>query len=204
MTTRRYDQRLRAHAAEGTRRRILDAVAQRLRESPSEPVSLAKVAELAGVVRSTIYVVFGSRAGLFDAFTEDLWERTGIAGLTEAVSTTDAREHLRGGLRAASRMLAADRDIYRVLYSMSRLDPESVGGAVEKMDQERQGGMAHLASRLSETGVLRPDVTEAQAADVLWVLCSFEAFDLLYTGRGLTVDDAADLLALVAERALCL
>jgi AcrR family transcriptional regulator len=161
------------------------------------------VARLAGVSRSTIYVIFESRAGLFDAFTEDLWERTGIAGLTAAVSTPDAREHLRGGLRAASAMLAADRDIYRVLYSMARLDPDSVGGAVQKMEADRRGGMAYLARRLAETGVLRADVTEEQAADVLWVLCSFDAFDLLHTGRGLAVDDAADLLAVMAERALC-
>jgi AcrR family transcriptional regulator len=202
MAGRPYEQRLRAENAEHTRRRILDAVYQRLREAPTEPVSLDQVARLARVVRSTIYLVFGSRAGLFDAFTEDLWARTGLPALTEAVANPDAREHLRGGLAAASRMYAADRDIYRVLYSMARLDPDSVGGAVAKMNKERSGGMAHVAKRLAEDGLLRSDVTVDEASDVLWMLCSFECFDLLYTDRGLDIDDTINTLITTVERAL--
>jgi AcrR family transcriptional regulator len=202
MATRKYEQRLRAEQADETRRRILGAVAQRLREAPTEPVSLEKVARLAKVARSTIYLVFGSRAGLFDAFVDDLWARTGLASLTEAVASPDARSHLRRGLAAASRMLAADRDIYRVLHSMAQLDPESVGGAVDKMERERAGGMLHLARRLAEDGELRADIDVEEAADVLWVLCSFEAFDLLYTGRGLSLDDTIELITRTAERTL--
>jgi hypothetical protein len=100
-------------------------------------------------------------------------------------------------------MLAADLDNYRVLFSMARLDPDSVGGAVNRMDERRRGGMVHLAHRLAEDGVLRDDVTADQAVDLLWVLCSFEAFDLLHTGRGMSVDGAAEVLATTAERALC-
>jgi AcrR family transcriptional regulator len=200
---RKYDQRLRAESAAQTRRRILDAVATRLREAPTEPVSMDKVAALARVARSTIYVVFGSRAGLFDAFTEDLSQRTGMAQLTEAVAAADPRDHLRGAVLAACRMLAGDLEIYRVLSSMSRIDPDSVGGAIARMDQNRRGGLEYLARRLDEAGVLRDDVTATQAVDLLWVLSSFEAFDQLHTDRGLSVDDAADVLATTAERTIC-
>jgi AcrR family transcriptional regulator len=202
MAKRKYEQRLRAQSADETRQRILDAVYQRLREAPTEPVSLEEVAALARVARSTIYLVFGSRAGLFDAFVEDLWDRTGLGALTDAVAAPDARQHLRGGIAAASRMYAADRDIYRVLHSMAQLDPDSVGGAVRKMEQERKGGMAHLARRLGAAGLLRPDVSVADAANVLWMLCSFESFDLLHTGRRLSVNATTDLLVTTAERAL--
>ena len=200
---RKYEQRLRAETAEETRRRILDAVARRLTEAPTEPVSVDEVAQLARVARSTIYKTFGSRAGLFHAFAEDLWARTGFADLVEAVAHRDARQHLRGGLAAAGRMAGAQREIYRVLYSMAQLDPESLGGAVERMEQDRQGGMAHLASRLAEDGLLRDDVSVEQATDVLWMLCSFETFDLLYTGRGRSVEEATEVLVTTAERALC-
>ena len=41
------------------------------------------------------------------------------------------------------------------------------------------------------------------ATNVLWMLFSFESFDLLITDRGLSVDDAADIIIATAERALC-
>ena len=203
MAQRKYEQRLRAEQAEETRRRILDAVYERLRQAPAEPIALDDVARRARVARSTIYLVFGSRAGLFQAFAEDLSERTGLAALTEAVAHPDPREHLRGGLAAASRMYAADRDIYRVLFSMEQLDPDAVSGAILRMEEGRRGGMEHLARRLDEAGLLRPDVSFGEAVDVLWVLCSFDSFDALFTGRGLPVDEVVDRLATTAERALC-
>ena len=203
MAQRKYEQRLRAEQAEETRRRILDAVYERLRHAPTEPLAVDEVARRARVARSTIYVVFGSRAGLFQAFAEDLSERTGLSALTEAVAHPDPREHLRGGLAAASRMYATDRDIYRVLFSMDHLDPDAASGAIRRMEEHRRGGMEHLARRLDEAGLLRPDVSFEEAVDVLWVLCSFDSFDLLYTGRGLSVDETVERLAATAERSLC-
>jgi AcrR family transcriptional regulator len=201
--SRKYEQRIRADTAEQTRRRILDAVAQRLRDAPTEPVSLDQVAGLARVARSTIYLIFGSRAGLFDAFTEDLADRTGLASLTEAVANPDVRQHLREGIAAGYRMFTADLVVYRVLFSMNHLDPASLGGAVERMEQRRAGGMAYLARRLAEDSVLRDDVTVEQAMDLLWVLCSFETFDALYTTRGKSLDETIELIISAAEHALC-
>ena len=74
---------------------------------------------------STVYLIFGSRAGLFDALATDLWDRAGLARLTEAVAHPDAREHLRGGLRGGVEIFAALRDTANALFSMSSLDPES-------------------------------------------------------------------------------
>jgi AcrR family transcriptional regulator len=203
MATRRYEQKLRAEQSDETRRRILDAVAACLRQAPTVPVSLDEVARRAKVARSTIYLVFGSRAGLFDAFAEDLFVRAGLPALTEAVANPDAREHLRGSVAAATKMLAAERDIYRVLVSMSQLDQDSMGSIVKQREENRRGGMEYLARRLSEDGVLRDDVTVDDAVNMLWVLTSFETFDLLHTGRGLSVDETIDVIIEMAERSVC-
>jgi hypothetical protein len=100
-------------------------------------------------------------------------------------------------------MFAGDIEIYRVLLSMARLDPDSVGGAVDDKERNRSGGMAYLARRRAEPGALRPGITPEHAADVLWMLRTFEAFDLLHSGRGIPVDAAAKTLADTVERALC-
>ena len=183
MATRKYEQVVRAESAELTRRRILDAVGQRLREAPTEQPSLEKVAELAKVSRSTIYAGFGSRAGLFDAFVVDLWERTGLGALDRAVAADDARAHLREGIAAASRMKGQELAVYRVLHAMDRLDPESAGGAVRHMETGPKAGMEDLARAPGRGRSAARGPHRGQAVDALWVLTSFESLDLLMTGR---------------------
>jgi AcrR family transcriptional regulator len=199
---RQYRQGLRAERAEGTRRRILDAIQQRLREAPSQPVSLDEVARDARVARPTIYRVFGSRAGLFDAVAEDMWNQAGFDRLVQAVAHPDAREHLRGALSAGVDIFAALRDVARALFAMTALDQDTVGGAIRRIEENRAGGNAYLARRLAEQRMLRGDVGVEQATDVLWMLSSFECFDLLYTGRQLTVDQTTGILVTTAERTL--
>jgi AcrR family transcriptional regulator len=200
MPTRKYEQGLRAEAAEETRRRILEALYKRLRAEPSRPVSVDEVARLARVARSTVYLIFGSRAGLFDALAADLFRSGEFAVVEQAAANPDARERLRGGVVGGSRMFAAHRDVFRVLYSMAALDANAVGGAVQRLEEARAKGMARLAQDLADQDLLA--VTVEQAADILWLLSSFDAFDVLYTGRGLTLDEVIEVLRTTGERAL--
>jgi AcrR family transcriptional regulator len=202
MATRPYEQRARAEEAERTRIRIIEAVFTRLREAPAEPVAVDRIARMAGVARSTVYAIFGSRAGLFDAVGGELAARSGYASLLDAKHQPDAREHLRAGIRAASEMYASGRDLYRALRSMAQLDEHAVGGVVRRMDEERAAGMARLAGRLAEQRVLRTSLSAGDAEHVLWMLTSFESFDSLYTGRGLSTRRTIALLIDTAERAL--
>ena len=100
-------------------------------------------------------------------------------------------------------MYAAHRDVFRVLFSMAELDPDAVGGALQRHDHERANGIRYVAERLAEQELLRSDVSVQEADDTLWLLASFDAFDLLYTKRGLPTDEVARILANTAERALC-
>ena len=200
--TRRYEQRLRAQTAQETRRRVLDAVYEQLREAPAQPVSVERIARTAGVARSTVYVVFGSRAGLFDAFAADLLERGGFRRVIDAVADPDPRATMRDGITGGVHTFAAHRDVFRALVSMAELDPDAVGGAMQRSDQRRADGMMRLARRLARRGLLREGLTAKRAADRLWVVTSFDAFDLLYSGRELSADEAARILVDIAERTL--
>ncbi|HEX6527828.1 MAG TPA: TetR/AcrR family transcriptional regulator [Streptosporangiaceae bacterium] len=203
MATRKYEQRLRAEEAERTRRRILDALYELLREAPAEPVSVDRIAQLARVARSTVYLVFGSRAGLFCALGADIMDRGCFDAVLESAVHPDAVDGLRIGIRAVAGMYASHRDVLRAIHSMAQLDAEAVGDSVRKMEQGRAIGTASRARRLAEQGALRPEVTEAQAANLLWLLTSFDAFDVLYTGRSLPVDQVADILIAAAECSVC-
>jgi AcrR family transcriptional regulator len=200
MATRRYEQRRRAQTAEETRRRVLEAVYEQLREAPAQPVSVDRIARTAGVARSTVYVIFGSRAGLFDAFSADLLERGGFHRVLEAIADPDPRVTVRKGIAGGVHTFAAHRDVFRALMSMAALDPEAVGGAMQRSEAKRAGGMLWLARRLSRHGHLREGLGVKRAADRLWVLTSFDAFDLLYSGRGLSANEVARTLVDVADR----
>jgi AcrR family transcriptional regulator len=202
VTKRRYTQQARAAAAEETRQRILGAMRDRLRAAPSEALSIERVAQEAGVARSTVYLVFGSKAELFEALGQDLLERTGFQRIVDAVALPDARDAVRESLRAAASVYAAERDVSRTIYSMWSLEPEAVRRAFEVVERGRAEGQSRLARRLAEEGHLHPDVTVEEAADILWVITSFETFDQLYTGRGLSEEDTAARLIMMAERAL--
>jgi AcrR family transcriptional regulator len=202
VATRRYEQRLRAQAAEETRRRVLDAVYDQLRERPAQPVSVDRIARTAGVARSTVYAIFGSRAGLFDAVAADVLERGGFRRVLDAVADPDPRVTLRTGITGGVLTFTAHRDVFRALVSMAALDPDAVGGAMQRSEERRAKGMLRLARRLARNGLLREGLTAKQAADRLWVLTSFDAFDLLYSGRGLSADEVARVLVDTAERTL--
>jgi AcrR family transcriptional regulator len=200
MATRRYEQRRRAQTAEETRRRVLEAVYEQLREAPAQPVSVDRIARTAEVARSTVYVIFGSRAGLFDAFAADLLERGGFHRVLDAIADPDPRVTVREGIAGGVHTFAAHRDVFRALVSMAALDPDAVGGAMRRSEQRRAKGMTSLARRLATHGLLRDGLTAKKAADRLWVLTSFDAFDLLYDGRGQSANEVARALVDMAER----
>ena len=200
MATRRYEQRRRAQTADETRRRVLEAVYEQLREAPAQPVSVDRIARTAGVARSTVYVIFGSRAGLFDAFSADLLERGGFHRVLEAIADPDPRVTVREGIAGGVHTFAAHRDVFRALMSMAALDPDAVGGAMQRSEAKRARGMLWLGRRLATHGHLREGLGAKRAADRLWVLTSFDAFDLLYSGRGLSANEVARALVDVAER----
>lgn len=200
---RAYELKARAESAAETRRRIIDAVIDRLRKAPAERISVDAVARKAGVARSTVYLIFGSRAGLFDAVALEVYDRAGYPRLLEAVRVPDPRDTLRGGITEGVHIFAAYRDVFRALYSMEELETEATGGAISRVEENRAEGMTWLARRLSRHKQLRPGVKIAEAAHVLWIAASFEAFDLLYTGRGLSADETARILVENTERAIC-
>src|SRR4029079_11173476 len=123
--------------------------------------------------------------GLFDALTERLLSGEGFQQILTATADPDARVTLRGGIAGGVTMYAAEHEVLRVLDAMRTLDPAGAGEAIARVEAQRSQGMARLARRLGEQGLLRPGLTPEKAAHVIWLFAGFEAFDTLATGRGL-------------------
>jgi AcrR family transcriptional regulator len=172
---RPYRQKLRAESVAQTRQRILDAARTALTTPPPRTFNLSEVAERAGVVRSTIYTVFGSRLGLLQAVLDDVAARGGWERMRQA---------------------------YRDPDTLAAVDADAAGVADEEAEKRRRG-LDDILRRMREQGYLRPDLDPDEALDIAYLLSSFRTFDQLYTERGLDQPTAAARLQRLALATLC-
>src|SRR5262245_5695393 len=199
---RTYRQALRAESAQETRARILEVTREGFARLPLESEGLEDVARRARVARSTIYKIFGTRQGLMVALAEDLLRRVGFDQLGRAFRNPDARVALETSLREGARLYAEDHAVAQAIMTLAAIDAD-VAHAAARFEYGRKEGMADLARRLKAQGEMRDDITEAQAADVLWVVTSLATFTQLYQERSLSVDETAERLIRIATRTIC-
>ncbi len=144
--------RRRRPAAGSSRRR-----ARRSSAGPLGALKVDEVARAAGVSRSTVYLLYGSRAGLFDALARHLRDTAGFEELVVSSRLPDALEAYRTSARIAVRMYARVPDLARALFTLAAIDPDAVA-AVRAIEDGRRPGQVHLARGLAAQGYLREDV----------------------------------------------
>ncbi len=162
---------------------------------------MSEIAASAGVARSTIYATFGSRAGLVAGLADDTLQRAGLAEVIAEYRRSDAVSALELSLRANCRMYAVDHRVFARLLILAQVDPDAAG-PLARWQADRAAGMADLARRLADQARLRSDVSVERAADVLWLLTGFWAFDELFSGRGLDANACAETVIDIARSTL--
>jgi len=198
---RSYNQKARAENAAETRRRIIEVTRDLLTRSPLESVSLPAIAAEAGVARSTVYTIFGSREGLMVAVAEDLLERGGFARIGQALRGPDVVRAFEVSMDVAMELYSQEHEVSWALLSLAAVDRDA-SSAAARLNFGRRDGMRKIAQRMHDQGVLRDDVTVDEAADVLWLITSFETFGQLYRDRSLTPQQVGARLMAVTRRTL--
>jgi AcrR family transcriptional regulator len=206
---RRYDNRHREEQARQTRRRILQAAREVLLGRGYTAMTIAAVAETAGVSAETIYKRFGSKAALVkevydvalagDDLPIPVPARGGWRDLLEDPSAQGKVARYAAHARQISERVAPLLD---VLLAGSRAGDADLQAFAEKIHAERLTGTTMFVTHLAETGSLRPGLDPARARDALWVLNSPEVHRLLVTDRGWSNDDYQDWLAETMSRTL--
>jgi AcrR family transcriptional regulator len=198
---RSYQQKARAENAAETRRCIIEVTRELLSRAPLENVSLPQIAERAGVARSTVYAIFGSREGLMVAVAEDLLDRGGFARIGRALAGPDVVGAFETSIEVAMDLYAQEDAVGQALLSLAAVDRDA-SSAAARLNQGRRQGMRRIAERMYEQGVLRDDVTIEEASDILWIITSFETFAQLYRGRSLTPQQVGERLLAITRRTL--
>ena len=186
MKSRKYDMGARQQAKTATRDAIIKAAIDTFMAERSFAITLPTVAERANVTVKTVLRHFGSRDGLVDAATSQIYdevmaERTPPPDdLAAALGVLIAHYERMGDVVLA--MLADDTDARAV--RMNR------GGR----RAHRQWVETVFADRLPESTSAR-----SRLVDVLVVATDVYAWKILRLDRGLSVDDVHDRMMLMTE-----
>lgn len=172
--------------------RVKEATHEALLESGSEliasegfaNVTLAQVAEAAGVSRQAVYLHFGSRTGLLTQVADYIWQKKGLPNprqLVESAATAREALHLLVELRARA-CEVLDPYLY---VPDGQSDPEGeVMQAYTKRQTERLEVFRITARRMKDEGVLQPGITVDAAAEMMWSVLSVPVWRSLVSMRG--------------------
>ena len=180
-----------------TRATLLSAARAILEERGFKALTMAAVADRAGVTRRAVYLHFGSRAelvaGLFDhvAAEEGLQQSVGrVWDAPDAAAALD--EWARHLARYHTRLLAVDRAVERVRHD----DPDAAQHR-DRVFRAKLANCRRLARRLADEQMLAAPWTTAAAADLLFALASSDVVEGLTVDRRWSRQKFADHLALL-------
>jgi AcrR family transcriptional regulator len=188
---------------DATRDRILAAARRLLVERGYHGVGIEEIARAAGVTRQAVYRHhFASKAELLLALVEYVDRVEGIAEITRPVGEArSAAEALELGIRAVVEAMPRVHDIARVLDSARLTDPAAEAAWQDRMAQ-RRAAMASGVRRLQSEGLLDPRWTVAAATDLVWMMLSTQAYQLLVRERRWTSDEYVERLGRTLRAAL--
>lgn len=189
-TRRSYRLGKREPAIAERRQRIIEAAHALLLDAGFYRMRVEDVAKRAGVTRATVFNQFGSKLGLLEAVAAEAGRRSRSQATFEALELPDAYEAFRRALIEGYRFYAAERALLRNMTSLAAFDPDAKKLS-EGFEQGRRRDVRRMADRLAAQGYLAHGWSRRQLADLLWVVTSFETFDLLHSGRELPARAAA-------------
>jgi AcrR family transcriptional regulator len=169
----------RQQQVEETRRRVISSARALFGEEGFHGVGLEQVAEHAGVGRKTIYFQFGSKLGLLEALVRDASGRARVAEfVASALSDDDVTRGLRRFVRGSCSVWENDSQLCRALITLAASDAEA-RQLLDRLNSDRLSDLRRLTARVGRRGALGPGWSPKRAADALWLVTSFETYDLL-------------------------
>jgi AcrR family transcriptional regulator len=191
---RGYDSPRRREQAAETRRKILDAAEQIFSERGYAATAMPAIAAEAGVALKTVYLAFGTKAGVLHA----MWD-VRLGGDDQPVPVADrpwyrqllAAEDPHLLVRAAARQSRVTKehagDVLRIIRQAAAIEP-ALADLWDRIETEFRAILAGVAERLDALGSLAPGIDATSATDLLWTLNHPDTWQLLVRGCGWSPD----------------
>lgn len=157
--------------------------------------TVAEVARAAGVSPETIYKQLGGKPGIVRALYESAIAGEGpepaFVRSDRLRSEPDPYVIARGWSELAMEVGPRVTPLMLLVRDASLVDP-TLRELLAELDEANHRRMRANAAFLHKAGHLRPGVSRAEAADVLWTLTSAEMFELMVVRRGWSIRRWAD------------
>ena len=174
-----------------SRTRILDAAWALVREQgATAPVTMAGVAEAAGVSRQLVYIRFTSRAGLLTAMARDHDRRSGFAARVAAAHELPPAEGLEQLVHEWLAYVPEILPVARALEAASITGEDGAEAWRDRMD-DLHDQFALAVGRLAAEGLLAPGWTTESATDWAWARAHLTGWQHLVRERGWAAEDYA-------------
>ncbi|MBB5515131.1 AcrR family transcriptional regulator [Rubricella aquisinus] len=149
---------------------------------------MSDIAKAVGISRQALYLHYPNRADLLIAATRYLDRvKDADARLAESRAATSGLARLHAYIDAWGGYIPEIHGILSALRAMRDTDAEAAAACDDRMDAMRQGCAAAVRA-LNADGMLRPDLTEDTATDLLWSILSAEMWEHLVKRCGWTQD----------------
>jgi len=184
-----------------TRTRILDCT-WNLLESGDKKVRMSDIAKAAGISRQALYLHFPTRAELLVAATRHIDSVKNVdARLAASRAATSGRERLETFISAWCGYIPEIHGVSVALRALRASDAEAAAAWDNRMQAVRHGCAAAVRA-LAADKMLRPDLNEKAATDLLWTLLSVENWEHLVRDCGWSQSDYESLIKRLAGAAL--
>ena len=183
---RPYDSSLRAEAAQGTRRAIMESARGLFSRRGIDRVTIAQVAAKAGVAASTVYALFKSKEGILRALME-----SSLFGprYREALAILD-------GITDPVEAIARTASIARAIYESESAEVGLLRGAsgfspaLRRLEQEFEARRYELQEArlrlLASRSRLKDGLTFEEARRIMWMYTSRDVYRMLVQESGWT------------------
>ncbi|MCC8193034.1 MAG: TetR/AcrR family transcriptional regulator [Deltaproteobacteria bacterium] len=195
---RKYTSPAREQQATATRNRIMDAAEALLIQKGFAGMTVAEVAEKAGVSTQTVYAVFSSKAGIIMAAIEDrvISDDRNVDTIKQLESSTDPVVILRGAAHLIRNIYEGNAPTFTAVYGASMVSPQ-LAQLERELSELRLEKQAPLVETLLASGKLLPHLDREAVRDILWALGSRELYYLFVIRRGWSPDRYEKQIALL-------
>ena len=186
---RSYDASLRRALARRSHDRVVEMAQRRFLRDGYGPTTISAIAQDAGVSVDTIYKSFGGKPGLIRAMAARALLGKGPVPAERRSDDLQTRE--RDPRKLISRWGVFVTEIAPLASPIMLLLRDAAGShpelrpLIEEVHADRLRRMTGNARRFAAAGHLRPGITVAEAANVMWTYSSTELYELLVLRRGM-------------------